>query len=356
MANGGEINERRLRSAGRLDHVPRAADRVRFDPEFGRRFAVFVDTEEEFDWTKPRSRSSTEISHIQYLGEFQRLADANGIKPCYLIDYPVADNPTSADVLAGLFQDGNCTIGTQLHAWVSPPHEEEVNTFNSFAGNLPIELEKAKLIALTDRIEAAVGVRPSIYRAGRYGIGPNSAAILDDLGYRIDTSVRPFFDYSSEDGPNFVRFDPRPYWTGPSGQLLELPLGVALTGKLRRIGRLLYGVGKKDGRLRGLMARTGMLSRVALTPEDMPERDVREAIDAMLDSDLRFLSFSFHSPSIAPGHTPYVRNSAELSDFYRWWDKILTHLANRGVTPASVDEVYDAASRARGDHGSYARA
>ncbi len=337
-----------MRSAGQLDHAPRAVDRVRFGDDFGRRFAVFVDTEEEFDWTQPRSRTSTATSHIQYLGEFQRLADANGIKPCYLIDYPVADTPGSAAVLAGLFADGNCTIGTQLHAWVSPPHDEDVNTFNSFAGNLPKALEEAKLIALTDKIEQAVGVRPTIYRAGRYGVGANSSHILERLGYQIDTSVRPYFDYSGEGGPSFVRHDPRPYWTGPNGQLLELPLGVALTGRLRKIGRFIYGVGRKEGRIRGLLARSGMLSRVALTPEDMPERDVRDAIDAMLDSDLRFLSFSFHSPSIAPGHTPYVRNSAELSDFYRWWDKILAHLAARGVQPASVDEVHQAALKSRG--------
>lgn len=334
-----------MRNVGRLDHAPRAADRVVFDADFGPRFAVFVDTEEEFDWTKPRSRAETGTSHIQYLTEFQALADAHGIEPCYLIDWPVADTPSAAEVIAKLVAGGNATVGTQLHAWVNPPFDEEVNTFNSFAGNLPIELERAKLTALTERIEQAVGVRPQVYRAGRYGVGANTAVLLNELGYRADVSVRPHFDYSHEGGPNFVKADSRPYWVGWGGELLELPLGVAFTGSLRRFGRWLYG--RRKGRWVAGLARAGMVSRVALTPEDMPAGDVKDAIDAMLDDGLRYLSFSFHSPSVAPGHTPYVRNSAELSEFYRWWDVILAHLAKRGVAPVGLEEIIQAAWAAR---------
>ena len=347
MNDRGEQQDRRIRNAGRLDHAPRAADRISFDADFGTRFAVFVDTEEEFDWSEPRSRDSTATSHIQYLTEFQSLAEAHGIEPCYLIDYPVANTPSASDVIAKMLQDGHCSVGTQLHAWVNPPFDEVVNTYNSFAGNLPIELEQKKLTTLTEQIEKAVGARPIIYRAGRYGIGPNTAELLKGLGYRIDVSVRPHFDYSHEGGPNFLKADARPYWVGSDGILMELPLGVAFTGGLRRFGRYLYGRGK--GRMIAALARSGMLSRVALTPEDMPVADVKEAINAMLDSGIRYFSFSFHSPSVAPGHTPYVRNSAELSDFYRWWDLILSHLAQRGVVPVGVQETLDAALRTRKD-------
>jgi hypothetical protein len=349
VSDGGAVLERRRRSAGQLFHAPRDSERVRFSPDFGTRFAVCVDTEEEFDWTKPRSRDETGTSHIRHLREFQSLADAHGIRPCYLIDYPVANTPEAAAVMAELLATGRCQIGTQLHPWVNPPHDEIVNPYNSFVGNLPIELERAKLLALTKEIERAVGKRPTIYRAGRYGIGANSAALLEELGYRIDTSVRPHFDYSYEGGPSFLRHDSRPYWAGPNGLLLELPLSVTFTGQLRNFGRLLYGNGRGRGRLLSAMARSGMLSRVALTPEDMPEQDVRDAISALLDDGQQFFSFSFHSPSVAPGHTPYVRNSAELSDFYRWWDKILSFLAQCGVTPIGLDEVVEAAWAGRPD-------
>ena len=334
---------RRQRNQGRLDHPARAIDRVKFSADFGRRFVVFVDTEEEFDWTKPRSRGAIETSAIRYLPEFQRLMDAHAICPTYLIDYPVAENQASAEILSGMLAAGNCRIGAQLHAWVNPPFDEDVITINSFVGNLPLDLERAKLAALTNKIEQSVGTRPTVYRAGRYGIGANSAALLEEARYRIDTSVRPLFDYREEGGPNFLKHTARPFWAGPTGNLLELPLGVAYTGQLRRYGRLLYA--DKDSKARRIagLARSGMLARVALTPEDMPVDDVKRAIDSMLNDSQQFFSFSFHSPSLAPGHTPYVRNSADLANFYGWWDKILTFLAAKGITPASVDDVADAA-------------
>ena len=328
-----------------LQDVPTPETEVHFDASFGRRFAVFVDTEEEFDWAKPQSRESVATSHIAHLHEFQTLADAHGIEPCYLIDYPVASTPAASDIIRGLIDGGRCSVGTQLHPWVNPPFDEEVNTFNSFVGNLPKELERAKLDVLTRQIELITGVRPISYRAGRYGIGPNTAVLLEEFGYRVDLSVRPTFDYSHEGGPDFTKCKARPYWTGPTGSLLELPLGVSFTGGLRRFGCALYGNGK--GRAVSVLARSGLLSRVALTPEDMPIRDVKDAISAMLDDGLDYLSFSFHSPSVAPGHTPYVRNSAELSDFYLWWDQILTYLAQRGVKPIGLQETIDAATKAR---------
>ena len=329
--------ERRQRNEGRLDHAVRDADRIRFPSDFGIRYTVFVDTEEEFDWTQPRSRDSIGTSHIKFLPEFQRLADSFGVKPCYLIDYPVANAPESAATIAGMLADGNCTVGTQLHAWVNPPFDEEMTSFNSFAGNLPPALERTKLEILTERITEAVGVRPTVYRAGRYGIGANTAGILRSLGYEMDVSIRPSFDYSHEGGPDFKRFDPRPFWAGPDHALIEMPLGVAYTGLLRGFGRLLYG--RSSGKARGLLSRTALLSRVALTPEDMPFADVKNAIDALIDDGIQCLSFSFHSPSVVPGHTPYVQNSAQLSDFYRWWDKIVDHLHLRGVTPVGTDEI-----------------
>ena len=340
-SEAAERPERRKRHEGRLDHSVRDADRIRLKPDFGLRYAIFVDTEEEFDWSKPRSRDSIATSHIKFLPEFQRLADSIGVKPCYLIDYPVADNAESAATLAAMLADGNCTTGTQLHAWVNPPFDEEVTTFNSFAGNLPPELERAKLEALTNRIVDAVGVRPTVYRAGRYGIGPNSAGILSSLGYAMDVSIRPQFDYSHEGGPDFGKFDPRPFWAGPGLKLIEMPLGVAYTGFLRRFGRLLYA--RANARQRSILSRGGLLSRVALTPEDMPVIDVKNAIDALIGDGIQCLSFSFHSPSIVPGHTPYVQNSAQLSDFYRWWEKIIDHLALRGVKPVGTDEIIAAA-------------
>jgi hypothetical protein len=221
-----------------------------------------------------------------------------------------------------------------------------VTGHNSFTGNLPAALQRAKLQILTDAIEAAFGRRPTVYRAGRYGVGKDTARLLVEAGYKVDVSVRALFGYQREGGPVFERVRPAPYWVG-DGELLEVPLSAAFTGRLRGAGASLYPATARSATLRGLLARTGLLGRVALTPEDMPLAVVREAVDLLLDDGAKLLSFSFHSPSVEPGHTPYVRNAAELAAFHAWWDGMFDHLARRGVEPTSVDDVLAAAQAVR---------
>jgi hypothetical protein len=95
--------------------------------------------------------------------------------------------------------------------------------------------------------------------------------------------------------------------------------------------------------LRGVLARLGLLERIALTPVGIAPDEALRAIDVALDDGLPVLVFSFHSPSLGPGHTPYVRDEADLDRFYRWWRTCFEHLARRGVRPTTVREVVAAA-------------
>ena len=49
----------------------------------------------------------------------------------------------------------------------------------------------------------AIGTRPTIYKAGRYGVGPATTNILADLGYQIDISIVPHSTYEADGGPDF---------------------------------------------------------------------------------------------------------------------------------------------------------
>jgi hypothetical protein len=230
---------------------------------------------------------------------------------------------------------------------VNPPFEEEVNRTNSFAGNLPVALERAKLKCLTETIEEGFGRRPVIYRAGRYGVGPNTASLLRELGYKIDTSVRAMFDYSDEKGPDFSRISPLPYRIG-DGELLELPLSATYLGPLRGAGTAIFRASASAPLIRGALAKAKLLNRVPLTPEGTPLSEALEAVEQLLeDEDTQLISISYHSPSVEPGHTPFVRDRADLDEFYRWWDGVLGLLVRRGVTGASLDDLLDAAEGAR---------
>ena len=333
-------------ACARLDVPPADSAYLELPEEFGRRVAVFVDTEEEFDWNKPHSRDERSTGAAESLPIIQKRLRSYGVKPVYLIDHPIASDPRCVATLREFQETGDCTIGTQLHPWVNPPFEEEVNRANSFPGNLPAALERAKLVRLTDLIERAFDRRPTVYRAGRYGVGPNTAALLADLGYQADVSVRASFNYSGEGGPNFSRIRPIPYLIEGTG-LVEIPLTAGYVGALRAYGGSLFGAAGRVPRLRGVLARAGLLGRVALTPEGMPLAEAREVVDRLLDDGLRLFSISFHSPSVEPGNTPYVRNARDLDLFYAWWDGIFDHMAARRISPASIEECLDAAAAAR---------
>jgi len=325
---------------------PKPEDIVRFAPDFGRRFIVCVDTEEEFDWGKPKRRDATSVQAIRALPVAQERMRAAGVKPAYLMDYPVANSPESVGIIGRFFADGQCTIGAQLHPWVNPPFEEALAVRNSFPGNLPRALERAKLLNLTEKLAEGFGYRPIVYRAGRYGVGPNSPALLDELGYRVDCSVRPLFDYHREDGPSFWHAPARPYWTSPERRLLEIPLTSVFVGGLKAIGKPLFRMSEVLPPFRSALARSRLLNRVALTPEGMPLSETIEGLKGLLDEGNQLFSIAFHSPSVEPGHTPFVRDAADLALMYAWFDGVFDFFTRHGVIATTPEDVLLAAEMA----------
>ncbi|WP_212611915.1 polysaccharide deacetylase family protein [Sphingomonas baiyangensis] len=317
---------------------------VLWPKNFGTRFAIMVDTEEEFDWSAPFSRHARAVTAIDALPEAHRRFADRGVPIVYLVDHPVAATPRSADALARVIEDGRSAIGAHLHPWVTPPDDEEVSVVNSFAGNLPDALEAAKLDALGNAIEAAFGTSPRIFRAGRYGIGPATRRLLAERGYAIDSSVRPGFDYRAQGGPNF-RAATNAAYHAADAPIVELPLTTVYLGRLRRGGATLY---ERLGRLprgRGVASRLGLHDRVSLTPEGVPLADALRAIDAAVDDGERLLNFSYHSPTLVPGMTPYTRDAGDVAAFHRWWDAVLARLDARGVRPVGADELIAATRR-----------
>jgi len=326
-----------------ITDAPQHPEFARFSAGFGQRFLLTVDTEEEFDWAAPIARQGHSLDTVAHLRKFQQFCEGFGVIPVYLVDYPIATSRLAAEILGPAAREGRCEIGLQLHPWVNPPHVEQITQHNTFAGNLPPQLEREKLLRLRDAVEHNMGVAPRIYRAGRYGAGPATAAILAEAGIAIDSSVRARFDYASLGGPNYRDHPLRPYWIDRPGCLLELPLTTVFWGPLRRQADWLYPRLWRMPKMRGCLARMGLVERIPLTPEGVTEGEVLRGIDIALDDGLPLLVFSFHSPSLAPGNTPYIRTDAELDRFHDWWRCVFQHLAEHGVRPTSVREIMDSA-------------
>ena len=316
------------------------------DPAEQAKLIVVIDTEEEFDWSSDFSRSNTSVGSMRWIHRVQDIFDAYRVVPVYVLTYPVAAQPASYRPLQEIHASGRALIGAHLHPWVNPPFTEPVNRRNSFPGNLPPALEATKLQVLGDCIGEHFGARPVIYKAGRYGVGPQTAAILEEQGYEVDVSLCPHMDYSAEEGPNFLRSTIAPYWFGQQRDLLEIPLTVGVTGLLRHWGRTLHGVASRPplARLRavGILARLALLNKVWLSPEGYLTAEHIKLVRTLYRDGVRIFSFAFHSPSVEPGHTPYVRSRSDLEAFLtncrRFFDFFMGELGGQPTTPLALKE------------------
>lgn len=301
-----------------------------------------LSTEEEFDWSKPFDRSETSVRAAAHIGRAQDVFDQFGVRPCYVCDYPIVSQPESVAAFKSILDDGRCEIGAHLHPWVSPPHEEVVDGHNSFPGNLPAELEEAKIRTLAETIEANFGQRPKSYQAGRYGFGPNTAGILARQGFELDFSGSPPFDFRPETGPDFSDFSSDAFWFGADHALLGVPVSGAYVGFLRGSGPGLHRIAESMAwaKVPGILSRLGALDRLRLSPEGFDHADHRRLTEFLLSRGVRVFVFSFHSPTVVPGCTDYVRTDAELADFLdrckRYYDYFLGELGGRSMTPVEL--------------------
>lgn len=305
---------------------------------------VIVDTEEEFDWEAPFSRESVGTRSIPAQARAHEIYDRFGIVPTYVVDHPVATDPAAVAFLKGLREGGRAEIGAHLHPWVTPPHQEEVSAFNSYHCNLPPALERAKIAALTEAIERGFGERPAVFRAGRYGFGPNTGRVLAELGYKVDCSFVPHSDFSADGGPSFVGRPDRPHWLDEGRGLLEIPLTVGFVGAAAGLGRRVGGLFGKPAaarwRIPAVLAKSGLMDRIRLSPEGVSAEDQCRLLAALARRGHRLFSLTYHSPSLEPGHTPYVRDEGELAAFLATIEQVLSYfrdeLGGTFTTPSRV--------------------
>lgn len=309
--------------------------------------AVIVDTEAEFDWLCQGSRKATGVKSVKEQRLAHRIFERYGVRPTYVLDYPVSSEAEGFEPIRELLQAGHCAIGAHLQPWDTPPFAEKLSDANSYPGNLPGELEKAKLHELTEAIHRNLGHRPLIYKAGRYGVGKSTALTLQELGYEVDVSVLPGTDLSFQLGPDFSRCGARPYWFGKGQSLLEIPMSIGFTGALAKRGARLHSAANNGWRkklhLPGVLARLRLLDRVTLTPEGVTFAEQRRLTRALLDTGHRVFSLTYHSPSLAPGNTPYVRTSADLTTFLdrieRYLDFFMGEVGGRAATPLEIKDL-----------------
>jgi hypothetical protein len=305
---------------------------------------VVVDTEEEFDWGAPYSRDNVSVSAIEEVGRLQTVLAPYRLKPTYVIDYPVATTSSSSHRLAEFANRGECHIGAHLHPWVSPPFVEALGHRNSYGFNLGAGVEREKISLLKDAIVEHLGVKPRSFKAGRYGFGKTTADTLEALDFDIDLSVNPHMDFTSDEGPSFEGFEPRPGLFGQRRRLLELPCTTGFVGAARKMGPSLHRAASAPAlaplRAVGILARTGVLNKVMLSPEGNTLQEMQALTDSLYQDGVRTFAMTFHSPSLKPGCTRYVRTVEQRDAFLKTIDQYCHYFTTRlngiGTTPADL--------------------
>ncbi len=300
--------------------------------------AVAVDAEEDFDWSRPFRSTAYSTQCMRNVRELQEIVGAYGVVPSYLLTYPVLDDDDVVRILRRQLGHGQCDVGVQLHPWVNPPFEGEDGPGMSFSGNLAAGLEERKLMALKGRFVERFGTEPRLYRAGRYGLGPDTASMLEKHGFTVDTSLAPRTDATEEGGPDHSRYDFQAFWFGERRRLLELPLCRSVVGWGGRLAPPLYRALARPAvvpptlarrRIPGLMTRLRFAERITLSPEGNDLGAMLRLLHRLRAKGQTVFVLSFHSSSLALGRNPYVRTRAELHGFYDRLSALLETMASR---------------------------
>ena len=316
---------------GRFPNAAPAATRARL-------CAVLIDAEEDFDWLRPVRGEPYDLDCMRHLDELQAIAARFGAVPTYLLTYPVLRDDAIAASLRDLVAQGRCQVGIQLHPWVTPPFDEPAEVRNSFAGNLPAGLEERKLVELMRQFRTCFGHNPTIFRAGRYGLGTDTPALLEKHGFLVDTSLAPSTSFADEGGPDFSASDYSTFWFGQQRRLLELPLCRSIAGWGGQPAAHAYRwLATAESRPRGLglhhlpslLAWTRCAERITLSPEGNDVTAAGRLVDSLFGRGQTVLALSLHSSSLSVGRNPYVRSPADLRRFYGQFAAMLDMLAKR---------------------------
>lgn len=285
-------------------------------------FLISVDTEGDgLWWWHPGDKIATE--NARFLPRFQRLCDRFGFKPTYLTNWEMANDAAYVEFAKQVVADGRAEIGMHLHAWNTPPLCETMQPRLAEPGqDYLIEYDAAamekKIVATTEAIEKAVGVRPITHRAGRWAMDERYFKLLAKHGYACDCSVTPLINWSScvgssegSAGSDYTDADALPSRIAFDGGLsiVEVPLTTMSSGFVapdkatpRLLGRELKRlISKRPIQCRPNGTNTGQMLRVA---------------KKCISDERGYLMFMIHSSELMPGGSPTFPDEGSIETLY----------------------------------------
>jgi hypothetical protein len=310
-----------------------------------------LDTEED-NWAP--TRTGWTVENARSLPQWHVFCRRVGVYPSYLVTYSMASTPWAAAILRDLASDGTTEIGAHLHPWNTPPSEEPEPRHFTMLRHYPLASQIAKLESLRESVFGITGTVPTVFRAGRFGLGRDTVTALVRCGFDVDTSVTPHFSWADYDaGPDFIGAPMHAYRVdgiedlrrhAPGGSIIEVPLSSGHTRfaprTWRRLGRIFGHPVSRAMRLASVSARVGLTRRCILSPEVHAVEDMVSLSRVIVQAGIPHLHMFLHSSTLRAGLSPFGRTQ---SDVHRIYDRIERYLdimrAEVDLVPSTVAQV-----------------
>jgi hypothetical protein len=216
--------------------------------------------------------------------------------------------------------------------------------------NLPGELQYKKIRTLHSAIRQRFGINSISFRSGRWGYGPEVAKHLYELGYKIDTSITPYMDWTNDQGPDFSDISPRPFKfscgdvfrQAPDGTLVEIPPTVGyFQSNFALCNRIFKVLTKKPLDrlvLHRILNKLNLLNRVWLSPEVADAKSMIRLARRMMANEYKLINLFFHSPSLKYGLSPFVQTKDDEVNFLQRIREFLIFAREASVRSMTLSE------------------
>jgi hypothetical protein len=280
----------------------------------------------------------------------------HGIKATYLISPEVLKD----DAAMGVFDDvkDEHEFGSHLHIeFIEPDANMQSQWAKGVQAELAPELEYAKLENLTRLFERRFGYKPISFRAGRFGASVHTLKHLATLGYKVDSSFRPYSREKFKDGtivdawgvfhwpyfPDFSDFKKR----SEQHEILEIPVTLVQPTLQRIPSFLLNQMGNYHHWARKVIRKLKLdVSAQWLRPQ-------RHGLDQLLHisdwvvkntpkNKVPVLNMMFHSSELTPGTSPYCATTEDVEAYLNTLDGYFSQLKKKyEVCSIGLGEAYE---------------
>ncbi|HEY8039516.1 MAG TPA: hypothetical protein VIF15_06970 [Polyangiaceae bacterium] len=277
--------------------------------------------------------------HVGIAGRLHPLFQRLGAKPTYLLSPELLRDASCVERLAAL---EGCELGAHLHGELAEPGAFEPDRTDAVQRDYPPEVERAKLAWLTGAFRSAFGRAPRSFRAGRFGVGPDTLTILEGLGYEVESSVTPHVDWSDVSaGLSFVGAPTQPYHPDPrdparpgGSPLLEVPITI----RPRALSRVpVLGKHIEPRWLRPTRTSGDELVAIARETIDDARRASPEAAVV--------LNAMFHNVEVVAGASPYAATDAQAQRIVDRLAVLLDFTRREGIACVGLEDVPGLLSR-----------